>query len=182
MKKIFILLLSVAGIYLLSSCHSSKKTTETSSNPSQPTPPKEEASVKAADVTPPKWRLVQGGNLGTSETENNFVIKSQEEWEKVWKETYSRLEPIPAVPQIDFSKEWVIACMMGARGNGGHSMKITDVKATENEVRVLITYNSPGAGCMSTDMMVYPFSFIAVEQYKQGKTLYDIKKVVADCR
>ena len=50
------------------------------------------------------WSVVKAGNMGSSETARNIVIKSATEWQKEWAETNKRFEPAPAAPSVDFGQ------------------------------------------------------------------------------
>lgn len=159
-------------------CHTTQKTQATNSS----TPALNEKAMSLPTNTSPKWRLIHTGGMGMSEEANNFIIKSESEWQKVWTETNKRFEPIPAMPNVDFTKEWVIACMQGTCNSGGYSVQVADIKATNEEVKIQVTQNIPGKNCMSIDLMTYPFTFVAIEQYTQAKTSFEVKKEAKDCK
>ncbi len=132
--------------------------------------------------TPPKWILLREGAVGSSDAEKQFVIKSEDEWAKVWKETNQSFEPMPPKPAVDFSKDWVIACMMGMKRSGGHNLKIKDIKTAGEELKIAIENTSPGKNCMSVDMITYPYAFYTVSHFKQSKISFEVTSISKDCK
>lgn len=131
--------------------------------------------------TPPKWAYLISGAVGNRETEAQFMIKSEDEWTKVWKETNQSFEPMPPKPAVDFTKNWVIACMMGMKRSGGHSLKIKDLTVNGDALKISIENTSPGKNCMSVDMITYPYAFYTIEHFKQSKVTFESTAVSKDC-
>ena len=175
MKNIFIpiVILSVIVGAVLFGCKTQKQTTGTTTKPAN-----EQNNMKE---NPPKWSLLREGALGSSETAQQIVIKSADEWAKMWKETNQNFEPMPPLPVVDFSKDWVIGCMMGMKSSGGYNAKIKEITVSGDVLKVTVTHTSPGKNCMSIDMITLPYSFYIVEHYKQSKTDFEVVSVSKDC-
>lgn len=154
--------------------------TKPATTPQSAAPTKVEAP-SAPQTGSPAWAMLKQGAMGSSEKEQNFVITSQAEWEKVWKETNARFEPTPAIPAVDFSKKWVVACMAGGKPQGGHSVVIQKVSATADAVTIAVLQTSPGKNCMNADVLTFPYFFATIDHYTQAKTLFDVKKESKDC-
>ncbi len=177
MRNVIIPLIFITGIataVILYGCRTQKQTNGNAT--SKPT-----KEVGANPETPPKWSLLREGAVGNAEAETQFIIKTEAEWAKVWKETNQNFEPEPPRPPVDFSKDWIIACMMGLKRSGGYNVRIKDIKAAGDELKVMIENTGPGKNCMSIDLMTYPYAFYTVAHYKQSKVTFNVNAISKDC-
>lgn len=121
-------------------------------------PPRRDGGEEVAEVRD----LDQGQQSGHHEGDRR-VITSQEEWEAFWQDHDERLGEREA-PQVNFSRERVVAVLMGERPNGCYAIKITDVRLgmDADEMLVNVTGRVPGPDEMCTQAIVHPYHFVAV--------------------
>lgn len=79
-----------------------------------------------------------------------------------WHRTYATRGDVPALPDVDFSKQMVIAVFMGEKPHGGYSIAVTRVRTTADNYDVEITVTAPGPGCRTTQAFIEPYEFVAV--------------------
>ncbi len=106
--------------------------------------------------------LDQGQQSGHRD-EDRRVITSKEKWKTFWQAHDERLDEEDP-PEVDFSKERVVAVLMGERANGCYAIKVTDVRldADAGEMLVNVTSRVPGPDEMCTQAIVHPYHFVAV--------------------
>lgn len=176
---ILLALLFSASLLEFTACKTTKKTassTTTSANTSNTTNHNNMASPSTIS-----WRNVHSGAVSPIENAQNSLIKSKEEWVKTWEQLNSNFEPIPPVPYVDFTKEWVLVCCMGQKGSGGYAIQVKSIEATATEMKVAVEHQSPGRGCMSITMVTSPYTIVAIENPKTDKLSYEVKALVKNC-
>jgi hypothetical protein len=105
--------------------------------------------------------LDQGGYSGINRA-TNLVLRTQSEWEKLWKQHQERVQPPAKVPAMDFEKEMVVAVAMGQKSTGGYSIKITSIQSTAASLRIFVLEQTPGPDTIVTQALTSPFHFVAV--------------------
>jgi len=111
----------------------------------------------------------------------NLYIDNAADWTEFWSRVHSNSTPSPESPSIDFSKHIILAACMGTQNSGGHSTKISEIKAEGETVYVSIVNTSPGKGCMSTMAITYPYHVIQVEKGSIKQAVFSTEERVHDC-
>lgn len=86
-----------------------------------------------------------------------LVIRDAASWETTWKEIHGGVRPMPALPEIDFSREMIVVAAMGERATGGYGIllqRATEDRADGTAITVLST--SPGKNCIVTLALTAP--------------------------
>ena len=65
-------------------------------------------------------------------------------------------------PQVDFSRDLVIAVASGERIDGGHDIVVQRVQRTGGELRIEVLETRPGQGCMTTAALTQPVDVVMV--------------------
>ena len=86
------------------------------------------------------------------------VVRSAEEYARVWDETVGRGEP----PQADFARESVVILLAGPRNTGGWSVEPRGVSLEGRTLIVDAAIKSPPPDAMVTQAFTSPFAVIAV--------------------
>lgn len=115
---------------------------------------------KEADVSPSTGpveteALFQEQHTGFEEARRE-VVRDADAWRDVWATAYEGRTPVPAVPEVDFSRESVVLAAMGRRATGGHEVSIPEVRRTEAGLAVTVREVSPGEGCIVTQALTAP--------------------------
>lgn len=93
-----------------------------------------------------------------------LVIESQDEWEEFWSRHTSVHLPAPNAPEVDFSKEMVVAVFSGEKPTGGYSIEIIEAKPTEDEVSVYYEETPPEPGQPVTEALTQPFHIVKINR------------------
>lgn len=104
--------------------------------------------------------IAKGSNATGVVTRKNYAIYSADEFEKIWKQTGS----IKPRPEVDFTKNYVIAVFEGKVPSGGYSISVTGVMDTADERSVAIHVTKPGKGCLVNEALALssPYQIITV--------------------
>jgi hypothetical protein len=83
---------------------------------------------------------------------------------KLWQEHTAGVSPAPPVPDVDFSKEMVIAAFAGTRNSGGYVLSISGINVYRDRIDIDLSLTQPGPDCMVTEALTQPFVFAKTAQ------------------
>ena len=116
--------------------------------------------------------LHSGRNSGFTRN-SEFVIQDSDEFTRRWKGVQQGA-PDAALPTVDFEKIIVVLVAMGTRNTDGHSVRVDSVTMdsattgapvkSSSGTTVHYTVTSPGARCMSMQMLTSPIEVISFER------------------
>ena len=84
-----------------------------------------------------------------SEKSLRLVIKSRDEFSDFWKRLTSGVPPggwVPALPEIDFSKEMIVVAAMGTRPSSGYFIIIDGACEVDGQVEVFVSSKEDPCG------------------------------------
>lgn len=122
-----------------------------------------------------KFKTINRGFNSNQAAQNNYVIKSEEEWISILQKTNAEL-PAP----VDFDDEMILAVFQGEKPTGGYNIEIRKIVENENTIEVLVSETSPGSKCMVTDALTSPFHIIRIQK-SDKEVLFRTEKVVTAC-
>ena len=111
-----------------------------------------------------KFEEVCKGNYCGITDRKHQVIKTQEEWSKLWEKTFSIQTPKPTLPKIDFNKEMILGIFSGEHSTGGYDIEITGIRKQKGEINASFFYVSPGPKCEVTSALTQPYCFIKLKK------------------
>jgi hypothetical protein len=86
-----------------------------------------------------------------------LVVRDALQWSTVWAQINAGVSPLPARPDIDFSREMVIVAAMGIRNSGGFGILIDEATAIGADgVAVTVRSIAPGSRCFVTGVLTAP--------------------------
>ena len=97
-------------------------------------------------------------------TREQLVMESLDEWGRFWDRHASVHVPAPNAPEVDFSKEMVIAIFSGEKPTGGYSIEITKVELDKDEVTIFFEEVSPEPGQPVTEALTQPFHIVKINR------------------
>jgi hypothetical protein len=105
--------------------------------------------------------VAKGSRSGVREP-LQMVIRSQAEWDTLWKRHVSIETNLPPAPAIDFNKEIVIAVFLGEKPTGGYDVEI--IRAEQRDGALVIHYRekSPPSAGIVIQSLTQPFHIIQV--------------------
>lgn len=98
-------------------------------------------------------------------TERAFlVIKTQDEWRTIWKVHAEIRLPLKGPPEIDFTKETVIAVFRGKCPTGGYTIEIDTIEKMKDKILVYIIETQPRPDTIVTQALTQPYHIIRIKK------------------
>jgi len=106
----------------------------------------------------PTPRTIEKGEQSRIDDARQAVVRTDAEWAQLWRQ-HAADRPRP---QIDFSRETVVAVFMGSRPNAGFNTAI--VSATEGGGALVVRYTEtkPAPGTVSAQVLTFPYHIVAI--------------------
>ena len=108
--------------------------------------------------------IAKGVRSGIREP-SQVAIRSQSEWQKLWREhTSPSAAPVP-LPAVDFDKEIVAAVFLGEKPTGGYGVEIFAAEVTDSSLTIFVKETSPTPGAILTQGFNQPFHIVRIETH-----------------
>ena len=85
-----------------------------------------------------------------------LVVRDEPLWRATWTAIWSRQEPPPDVPAVDFAGEMVVVVALGARPSGGHAIVVDSATLHGGTLVVHVRASAPGPRCAVTGAFTAP--------------------------
>jgi hypothetical protein len=95
------------------------------------------------------------------------VVQDAEHWSTVWDQIWVNYSPVPAMPEIDFSREMLIVAALGTRPTGGYSIFVDSAYNRTDHLEVVVRTISPGAWCGGTQAFTQPVDIARLPRSSQ---------------
>lgn len=99
------------------------------------------------------------GQQGPFPDRGFLVVQRAEAWSALW-------DGQPA-PEVDFARQSVLVALMGAHTTAGHTITITDVRATGELINAYVTETHPTPDVVTAQVLTYPYHMIVVPKLSQ---------------
>jgi len=86
----------------------------------------------------------------------NLVIRDAAAWSALWQSIHATTDPTPALPEVDFGQEMIVAAALGTRNTGGYNVLLTQATEDSEGVEIQVLETSPGANCLTTQALTQP--------------------------
>ena len=116
-------------------------------------------TVAALAAGAPFSTIEQGSASGVT-SPTTLVIRSEEEWQVLWARHAAVRAPTPGPPQIDFSREMVIAVFAGERTTGGFTVEVTAIDVSSGAIRVTYHESDPPPDSFLTQALTQPYHLV----------------------
>lgn len=105
-------------------------------------------------------RVIETGTHAVDgDQQANYAAYNTEGFLKLWKYAYGATK---LMPEIDFSKEYVIGVFAGKRLTGGYVVTVSSITDNGRVRNVTVRLTKPGEGCAVTEALSAPFQIVAV--------------------
>jgi PrcB C-terminal len=114
-------------------------------------------------------RTIEKGDQSAIDEAKQVLVRSDAEWAQLWRQHAGTR----ARPQIDFTKESIVAVFMGSRPNAGFSTAI--VTATEGGGALIVRYTEtrPQRGAISAQVITFPFHIVAIPKVTAANVKFE---------
>jgi hypothetical protein len=124
------------------------------------------APMNAQEKTPDKISILRewkGGHCGV-EKPAQLIIRDAKAWADLWAKIHRNVEPKPALPEVDFEKQTVVAVFAGTKPTGGYSIRIRDIRhdAKADKLLVFVEETSPPPGSITIQVLTQPYHVVVI--------------------
>lgn len=126
-------------------------------------------------------RVLQGNLLtfryysGLTQRER-MVVRTEEEWARLWERITQRVSPPIPRPSVDFSREMVLVVAMGERPTGGYTIVVEGIVQADRHLHAMIRESSPD-GCGVTGALTQPIDVVRVPRRDGGVSFIERETV-----
>jgi len=110
----------------------------------------------------------------------NRVIRDAAVFGEFWNRLHEGQNPLPPVPEIDFSRDMVVVTVLGTKPTGGYDTEITEIAAGGGRVGILVTNGIPGSDCGVTTALTNPYHIVRLERSDLEAAFYK-EEAVKEC-
>ncbi len=119
------------------------------------------------DMDQLKITSLAGGSFCGIEHAGEIIITSGEDWVNLWEKVHLGIYPQKQLPEVDFSRETVLAVFMGTRSTGGYSIEITRACKKNDGIKAFAETSSPSPGDLVTTVITRPFHIVKINTAKK---------------
>ncbi len=131
-----------------------------------PAPSDQNTPAAPADGSSLTFETIEVGQRsgGAGSAPQLFKLDTQAQWEPFWSQHQASVIPAPDLPQVDFSREMVIAVVDRDEPSGGFSFEITRIEDGGGRLAVRVRKDVPGPDCVVTAAITQPFHIVRTVQ------------------
>jgi hypothetical protein len=110
-----------------------------------------------------------------------LVVRDAAAWQSLWAQMYQGRGSVPALPDIDFSREMLIVVALGSRSSGGYGILIDGASGQGADVTIAVRSISPGQGCGVTAALTQPVDIARLPR-RDGEVRFLERAEVRQCQ
>jgi hypothetical protein len=114
-----------------------------------------------ADVPPGLVILEQGAHSDVAD-EAYKDVHNDADLKALWAQVYGKSASPPSIPQIDWTKQMVLAYFMGEQKHTGYRIAFTEAQEDLGVFKAQVTVTIPGMNCHANPDKVRPYIIVAV--------------------
>jgi hypothetical protein len=111
---------------------------------------------------------------------SNMVIRDATAWSELWQNIHALTEPVPPLPNVDFSEEMIVAVALGTRPTGGFNVFLADAAESSDVVQIEVIETRPGSDCITTQALTQPVDLARVAR-RDAPVQFVIVQLVQTC-
>lgn len=150
-------------------------------SPPPPSAMSDQPPATGAPAAPSFERLLTSATSAYTEPAE-VVARDAKAWQSLWGAMSPNRAAGPvAPPVVDFTREMVVLVATGTRPTGGHAVRVDAIEAVQGGGAVVrYTVTSPGAGCMSTQMLTSPVEVVRTARV-DGPVRFEGRREAVPC-
>lgn len=106
--------------------------------------------------------LAGGSQSLLGEGQSFFIIGNEEELRDAWARAHGTLLTPPALPQVFFDRETVLAVSLGTQPTGGYGISVQRMYMEGGAMYADVTVTRPPEGAMTTQALTSPWQYIRI--------------------
>ena len=124
-------------------------------------------------VPPDEPRSIAYGYHSGMKTPARIVLRTAEEWWRLWQEHQSQVVPMPPLPSVDFTREMVLGVAVGRRPTGGYGVRILGTRLEGGRLHVEAHETRPPEGAIVPMVVSEPYEFVKVPRF-DGEVVFEV--------
>jgi hypothetical protein len=120
-------------------------------------------------------RLGQWTRTGIGES-RRLVIRDANAWAEFWSEL-----GVGERPEVDFSRDLVVAVAAGQRPSGGHEIAIAQVAQNSGALTISVVETTPGPNCRTTSTLTQPVDVVVIPNVSPKSWSFVERREVRGC-
>ncbi len=129
-------------------------------------------------TSPPDWEprpfetVEIGHQTGVDVEEPDvFAMRTQAQWEEFWSRHKSGVRQAPQPPQVDFSKDMVIAVVDNPEPSAGYGIEVKGIVPDIDVLLVLTKKAMPNSECVVATVIAQPFHIVRTAKSRMSLEL-----------
>jgi hypothetical protein len=107
------------------------------------------------------------------EKPERLVVRDDETWARLWSDVYQPVEPTPERPEVDFSREMLIAVAMGTHRSGGFDISVQRIAVEDGRLMVTVQTSRPPPDAVVGMALTQPLQIVRVERNEKEVVFLD---------
>jgi hypothetical protein len=128
----------------------------------------------------PITRVTSAGNSGIKE-KLHLVIRDRDTWRDVWRMINATKMQVPALPEIDFSREMVVVAGLGQKPSGGYGIRVDRAYEKDDRLDIDLVTGSPGRSCLVPAVLTQPVDVVRLPRTERSVIFHETE-IVHDCK
>jgi hypothetical protein len=149
---------------------------QTTPQPADGAPPAQGYAPYGGTRTLDLRRIGQWTRTGIGES-RRLVIRDANGWDQFWSEL-----AVGERPDVDFSRDVVVAVAAGQRSTGGYEIAVDRVTLVDGQLQVEVVERTPGPNCMTTASLTQPVDVVVVPASEARSWRFVERKEIRGCR
>ena len=96
------------------------------------------------------------------DTARRLVVTSPAGWATEWARIWAHQAPVPALPSVDFSREFVAIAASGVHGSGGYRIQVPSAAIADGVLRISVVEVVPATTCAVATVTTSPVSAVRI--------------------
>jgi hypothetical protein len=170
----YLLAASAALLIMGASCNSARNSAQTAQPASSLLPP---GAVRL------EFSELAASAYGGIDSPSVQVFSQPSDFERFWQQLHAGREPMPPMPEADFSRHLVVGYFAGMKPSGGYRVRITRIEQQAGALAVYAELAEPGPNCFVTEALTQPYQLVRVEWSggAPARMLHALTRVTSDC-
>jgi hypothetical protein len=93
-----------------------------------------------------------------------LIIKTQKEWQDLWQKHVQGILPAPAIPEIDFDNNMVVAVFMGEKNTSGYAIRISRIEEADDKIYIELEETIPSSDSVVTQQFTQPYHIAVINK------------------
>lgn len=109
------------------------------------------------------WETIASGAQATGVDGARYqLITNSDQLISLWNQVHASQLQLPALPQVDFQRETLVAIFLGRRSTGGYGVAVKRVSVEGGDLYLDTEFTEPAAGAITTQALTSPWTLVRV--------------------